>query len=124
MGAAPLPDDEDAADEEDAAAAVLVPLPVPVVVALDVPLPLDAPPVAQAFAGIVAAEYVCELAARAELQATFEAFCNSEIALAPLPSSFVNSSIDVRSSSAAVQALVSQRHLITVLWITFAPDVH
>jgi len=96
-----VPEDEEAADEEAAAA-----VPVPVVVADEaVPVPVDPPPVAQAFAGRVAPEYVCELAARAELQTLLEAFCNW-------------------ISSAAEQALVLQRHLITLLWITFAPDVH
>jgi hypothetical protein len=106
-----VPEDEDAADEEAAPAAV----PVPVVVADEaVPVPVDPPPVAQAFGGIVAAEYVCELAARAELHTLLEAFCNSGFELA-MRQVFVDSSIDVRVNSDAEQALVSQRHLITLL---------
>ena len=87
----------------------------PVVVADEaVPVPVDPPPVAHAFGGMVAAEYVCELAARAELQTLLEAFCSSVFKSAMLQV-FVDSSIDVRVSSAAEQALVSQRHLITLL---------
>ena len=71
-----MPEEEEAAEEEEEEAAAAVP--VPVVVADEaVPVPVDPPPVAQAFAGMVAPLYVCELAASAELQTLLEAFCNS-----------------------------------------------
>lgn len=79
-----MPEVEDAADEEAALAAVLVPVPVvaPVVTALAaLPVVVDPPLVPQAFVGRVAGVYVLELAASAELQATFEAFSNSGVAV-------------------------------------------
>ena len=79
VGAAPVPADEEEAVPAAAAAVPAVPVAdalCDAAVELFDPLP-PVPPVSHAFAGAVTAVYVCELAASAELQISFEAFCTS-----------------------------------------------